>query len=74
MPAVAGFAAEAETVQFMPQVPGIEAAVAGQGFEVVLNDLLLGKLQVDGIKAALDAQAAKSNQILQQNAQKYQQQ
>jgi len=74
MPAVAAFAAEAETVQFLPQVPGIEAAVAGQGFEPALNDLLLGKIQPDGIKAALDAQVAKSNQLLQQNAEKYKQQ
>lgn len=69
-PAVAGFAAEAEHVHFLPQVPGIENALWGQGFEPAVNDILLGKQQ--DIKAALDAAAAKSNQLLEQNAQKYQ--
>jgi len=72
MPAVASFAPVAETVQFLPQVPGIEAAVAAQGFEVPLNDLLLGKTQVEAIKAGLDAQVQKSNQLLEQNRQRYQ--
>jgi multiple sugar transport system substrate-binding protein len=69
---VAAFAQEVESVQFLPPVPGLEGALWGQGFEPALNSYLLGQTQ--DIKAGLDEAAAKSDQIIQENAQRYQQQ
>jgi multiple sugar transport system substrate-binding protein len=71
-PPVAAFAQEVESVQFLPPVPGLEGALWGQGFEPALNSYLLGQTQ--DIKAALDEAASNSNQIIQENAQRYQQQ
>jgi len=67
---VAAFADEAESVVILPSVPGLEGALAGQGYEVAVNAILLGQAQ--DIKAALDEAAAKSNQIIKDNASKYQ--
>jgi multiple sugar transport system substrate-binding protein len=68
-PAVAAFAKEIEAVEFLPPVPGLESALWAQGFEPPLNDYLLGKSQ--DIKAGLDQAAAKSDQIIKDNAAKY---
>jgi multiple sugar transport system substrate-binding protein len=68
-PAVAAFAKEIEAVEFLPPVPGLEGALWGQGFEPPLNAYLLGQTQ--DIKAGLDEAAAKSNQIIKDNAAKY---
>jgi multiple sugar transport system substrate-binding protein len=66
---VAGFAPEIESVKLLPPVPGLENALWGQGFEPAINAVLLGEQQ--DIKGALDEAAAKSNQIMQDNAAKY---
>lgn len=68
-PPVAAFAAEAESVKLLPPVPALEGALWGQGFEPALNAYLLGQQQ--DIKAAFDEAVAKSNQIIQQNAERY---
>lgn len=67
---VAAFAGEVTSVKFLPPVPGLEGALWGQGFEPALNAYLLGQQQ--DIKAAFDQAAAKSDQIIQDNAAKYQ--
>jgi len=69
-PPVAAFANEVEAVKFLPPVPGLEGALWGQGFEPPLNAYLLGQNQ--DIKKGLDDAAAKSNQIIKDNAAKYQ--
>lgn len=68
-PAVAAFAKEIEGVKFLPAVPGLESALWGQGFEPPLNAYLLGQSQ--DIKKGLDDAAAKSDQIIKDNAAKY---
>ncbi len=60
---------EASAVAVWPKVPGIVDALWGNGSEPALNAVLLG--QKTDIKAALDEAAAKSNQIIEQNKQKY---
>jgi multiple sugar transport system substrate-binding protein len=69
-PAVAGFAPEVEHVKLLPPVPGLEGALWGQGFEPPLNAFLLGQTQ--DIKAGFDEAVTKSNQIIKDNAAKYQ--
>ncbi len=66
---VAAFATEAESVKLLPPVPALEGALWAQGFEPPLNAFLLGQQQ--DIKAGFDEAVAKSNQIIQQNAEKY---
>ncbi|MFL5802163.1 MAG: ABC transporter substrate-binding protein [Roseiflexaceae bacterium] len=68
-PPVAAFAKEVTAVKFLPPVAGLEGALWGQGFEPALNAYLLGQSQ--DIKKGLDDAAAKSNQIIQDNAAKY---
>jgi multiple sugar transport system substrate-binding protein len=68
---VAAFAVEAESVKLLPPVPALEGALWAQGFEPALNAYLLGQQQ--DIKAAFDEAVAKSNQIIQQNAERYKQ-
>ena len=68
-PPVAAFAKEVEAVKFLPPVPGLEGALWGQGFEPALNAYLLG--QSTDIKKGLDDAAAKSDQIIKDNAAKY---
>jgi multiple sugar transport system substrate-binding protein len=68
-PQVAAFANEIKSVKFLPPVAGLEGAVWGQGFEPALNAYLLGQTQ--DIKKGLDDAAAKSNQIIKDNAAKY---
>lgn len=68
-PPVAAFAAEAEDVILPPSIPGIGPAVWGEGFGQAVDAVLLGE-QAD-VQAALDAAAARSNQIIQQNQQRY---
>jgi len=63
---VAAFAKEIESVKFLPPVAGLEGALWGQGFEPALNAYLLGQQQ--DIKKGLDDAAAKSNQIIKENA------
>jgi len=66
---VAAFATEAEDV-IMPQpIPGLVPAVWGEGFGQAVDAVLLG--QQPDIKRALDDAAAKSNQLLQQNRERY---
>jgi multiple sugar transport system substrate-binding protein len=67
---VSGFAKEVESVKLLPPVAGLESALWGQGFEPALNDYLLGKSQ--DIKAGFDQAASKSDQIIKDNAAKYQ--
>ena len=50
-------------------VPGLVPAVWGEGFGKAVDAVLLG--QASDIQAALDDAAAKSNQILEQNRQRY---
>ncbi len=68
-PPVAAFAKEITAVKFLPPVAGLESALWAQGFEPALNAYLLGQNQ--DIKKALDDAAAKSNQIIADNAAKY---
>jgi multiple sugar transport system substrate-binding protein len=68
-PPVAAFAKEITAVKFLPPVPGLEGALWGQGFEPALNAYLLG--QSTDIKKGLDDAAAKSDQIIKDNAAKY---
>jgi multiple sugar transport system substrate-binding protein len=69
VPAVAAFAAEAEDV-IMPQpLPGLVPAIWGEGFGQAVDAVLLG--QQKDVKQALDTAAAKSNQLLQQNRERY---
>src|SRR5690349_20267677 len=68
-PPVAAFAKEITAVKFLPPVAGLEGALWGQGFEPALNAYLLGQSQ--DIKKGLDDAAAKSNQIIKDNAAKY---
>ena len=68
-PQVAAFAPEIKAVKFLPPVAGLEGALWGQGFEPALNAYLLGQSQ--DIKKGLDDAAAKSNQIIKDNAAKY---
>jgi multiple sugar transport system substrate-binding protein len=68
-PAVAAFAKEIEAVKFLPPVAGLEDALWGQGFGPALDAYLLGKSQ--DIKAGLEQAAAKSDQIIKDNAAKY---
>jgi len=68
-PPVAAFAKEVEAVKFLPPVAGLEGALWGQGFEPALNAYLLG--QSTDIKKGLDDAAAKSDQIIKDNAAKY---
>src|SRR5215216_616258 len=65
-PPVAAFAKEIEAVKFLPPVPGLEGALWGQGFEPALNAYLLG--QSTDIKKGLADAAAKSDQIIKDNA------
>ena len=68
-PAIHAIKAEADDVILLPPVPGLEGAVWGEGFGPVVDAILLGQ-QTD-IKAGLDQAAAKSNQIIEQNRQRY---
>lgn len=68
-PAVAAFAPSAEAARFLPQVPGLGAAVGPEGIGRAVNPVLLGQ-QTD-IQAALDQAAQRSNQLIEQNAQQY---
>lgn len=68
-PPVAAFANEITAVKFLPPVAGLENALWAEGFEPALNAYLLGQNQ--DIKKALDDAAAKSNQIIADNAAKY---
>jgi multiple sugar transport system substrate-binding protein len=68
-PPVAAFAKEVTAVKFLPPVAGLEGALWGQGFEPPLNAYLLGQSQ--DIKKGLDDAAAKSDQIINDNAAKY---
>ncbi|GAB4208566.1 MAG: hypothetical protein OHK0022_38300 [Roseiflexaceae bacterium] len=67
---VAAFASEAEAVIMPPSVPGVVPAVWGEGFGKAVDAVLLGQ-QTD-VKQALDEAATRSNQIIQQNQQRYQ--
>ena len=60
---------EGDDVIMWPKVPGIEGALAGEGAEIAVNAVLAG--QKTDLKAALDESAAKSNQIIEQNKQRY---
>ncbi|WP_161668791.1 ABC transporter substrate-binding protein [Kallotenue papyrolyticum] len=68
-PPVAAFAAESDYVIMLPPVPGLEPALWGEGFGRAVDAVLLG--QQSDIKQALDAAAQKSNQLIQQNLQRY---
>jgi multiple sugar transport system substrate-binding protein len=69
-PGIAAIApSAAEGVIILPQVPGLEGALWPQGFEPAIDRILLGE-ETD-IQAALDAQAAASQQVIDQNAQQF---
>lgn len=68
-PAIAPVAEEAASVLVWPKVPGIVPALWGEGVGPAIDAVLAGQ-QTD-IKAALDQAAAKSNQIIEQNIQRY---
>ena len=67
-PAIAAIAAEGEAVIMPPPVPGVAGATIGEASKGIAA-VLAGQQQ--DIQKALDDAAAKSNQILQQNAQRY---
>jgi ABC-type glycerol-3-phosphate transport system substrate-binding protein len=68
---IAAIAEEASYTVLQPGgVPGFYTAVGIQGFERTVDAVLLGREQ--NIKQALDNAAAKSDQILKQNQQRYQ--
>lgn len=66
---VAAFAEQVEGVIMPVPVPGLVPAVWGEGFGKAVDAVLLG--QATDVQAALDESAAKSNQILEQNRQRY---
>lgn len=68
-PAIAAVAESAASVTVWPKVPGIVTALWAEGSEQAINAVLLG--QKTDIKAALDEAAAKSNQLIEANAQRY---
>ena len=69
-PGIAAIAPSAgEGVVVLPQVPGLEGALWPQGFEPAVDRILLGE-ETD-IQAALDTQAAASQQVIDQNAQQF---
>lgn len=68
-PPVGEFASEIEDVIMPLPVPGMMPAIWGEGFGKAVDAVLLG--QATDVKAALDDAAAKSNQILEQNRQRY---
>jgi len=69
-PGIAAIAASAgEGVIILPQVAGLEGALWPQGFEPAIDRILLGE-ETD-IQAALDAQAAASQQVIDQNAEQF---
>jgi multiple sugar transport system substrate-binding protein len=66
---ISSIAAGADTAIILPQVPELEGALWGSGFGPAVNAVLLGE-QAD-IAAALDQAAGQSQQIIDQNAQRY---
>jgi multiple sugar transport system substrate-binding protein len=66
---VAAFAPEVDSVIMPRPVPGMVPAVWGEGFGKAVDAVLLGQ-QTD-VQQALNAAAARSDQILQQNQQRY---
>ncbi len=66
---VAAFADEVEGVIMPVPVPGLVPAVWGEGFGRAVDAVLLG--EAGDIQAALDEAVARSNQILEQNRQRY---
>ncbi|NJO81918.1 MAG: ABC transporter substrate-binding protein [Blastochloris sp.] len=66
---VASFAAEIEGVIMPEPVPGLVPAVWGEGFGRAVDAVLLG--EASDIQVALDEAAARSNQIIEQNLQRY---
>jgi len=66
-PAIDAIAASGPDVIILPQVPGIEDALWGQGFGPVVDRLLIEG--VPDIGAALDEAAQRSQQIIDDNAQ-----
>lgn len=69
-PPISAVAESAASVAVWPKVAGIVGALWGEGSEQAINAILLG--EKTDIKAALDEAAARSNQIIADNAQKYQ--
>jgi len=67
-PPVAAIAAIAPDVILLPQVPELEGALWGQ-FGPAVDSVLQG--QTSDVKAALDQAAAQSQQIIDENAQRY---
>ncbi len=65
-PPISAIAASGPEVIILPQVPGIEDALWGQGFGAVVDRLLIEG--VPDIQAALDEAAARSQQIIDENA------
>jgi multiple sugar transport system substrate-binding protein len=66
---ISAVAESAASVSVWPKVPGVVGALWGEGSEQAINAVLLG--QKTDIKAALDEAAAKSDQILLDNAERY---
>jgi hypothetical protein len=56
-------------VELLPPVPGLERAVWVEGFEKAVDAVLLGQQQ--DIQQALEQAAARSNQLIEQNLQRY---
>jgi multiple sugar transport system substrate-binding protein len=66
---IAAVAPSTDAAILLPQVPELEGALWGQGFEPAVNGVLLGEMT--DIQAALDDAAATSQQILDENATRY---
>jgi len=65
---VAAFADQAHYAYILPPVAELEGALWGE-FGAVVDGVLMG--EITDVKAALDQAAAKSQQIVDQNAEKY---
>jgi multiple sugar transport system substrate-binding protein len=66
---VAAFAEQIEGVIIPPPVPGLGPAVWGEGFGRAVDAVLLG--ETTDVQAALDEAAVRSNQIMDQNRERY---
>ena len=68
-PEIAAVAGTSDEIQLLPQVPGLESAVWGQGYGPAVDAVLLGE-QTD-IQAALDSAQQTSQQLVDGNAEQY---
>jgi len=68
-PAIAAISEGAEEAIILPQVPELEGSLWGSGFEPAVNAVLMGERE--DLQAALDEAAATSQQLVDENAERY---